>query len=402
MTAAHALAGRAAALRAAFRPDTRGRTAMEVELLALDAESARPVAIERTARVLRTCAAEARWQETLSSKGAPHFATPNGGVLTFEPGGQLEYASSPCASLDVLISEIRGVLAPIVERAAADGIELRGLGLDRNTPIAQAPLQIDAPRYRAMDAYFAAIGTAGARMMRQTAALQVNVDNGAEPERSWCVLNACAPYLSAMFANAPASEGIDRNYASERAALWLRVDPARTGTLPCREDGAVEYARFALAAPAMFLDGARPFEHYESPTPEQWQEHLSTMFPDVRPKGYFEIRCIDALPLHLIAAPAAIASALIADADALADVEAAIGAPDRTLGERAASLGLSDPQLHAGATAIAGIVEGVWRRMGAAGRAVDETKQFLEDFTARGLAPVDRVRGAGARALTAG
>ena len=43
------------------------------------------------------------------------------------------------------------------------------------------PLQVASDRYRRMDRYLSGIGHSGARMMRQTASVQMNVDPAGDP-----------------------------------------------------------------------------------------------------------------------------------------------------------------------------------------------------------------------------
>src|SRR5690606_5884563 len=124
---------------------------------------------------------------------------------------------------------------------------------------------------------------------RQSAAFQVSLDLGQEPERLWRVLNGMAPYLTAIFASSPMYAGTASGHASYRAHCWRTLDPTRTGTRPAVDDAAADYCAFALAAPAMFLprvDGAyAPIEtHLASgtATTADWHAHLTTLFPEIR------------------------------------------------------------------------------------------------------------------------
>ena len=63
-------------------------------------------------------------------------------------------------------------------------------------------------------------------MMRQTAAFQVSLDFDDEPRLRWRLLNAVAPYVTAIFANSPVYEGLATGHQSFRAQVWRRLDPA--------------------------------------------------------------------------------------------------------------------------------------------------------------------------------
>jgi len=52
------------------------------------------------------------------------------------------------------------------------------------------------------------------------------------------------------------------------------------------------------------------------PSVDDLEEHLTTLFPPVRPRGFFEVRTLDALPDEQWPAAASIAAAVVLDADA--------------------------------------------------------------------------------------
>src|SRR5690606_38584295 len=113
--------------------------------------------------------------------------------------------------------------------AAAAGITLESIGMDPAHSLRESPLQLHADRYARMDEYLHSIGDAGARMMRQTAAIQVSIDPAHDAALTWRVLNRAAPVLTALFANSRTYNGEDSGYASYRAQAWRDLDPGRTG-----------------------------------------------------------------------------------------------------------------------------------------------------------------------------
>ena len=78
--------------------------------------------------------------------------------------------------------------------------------------------------------------------------------------------------------------------------------------------------------------------------------HLTTLFPPVRPRGYVEIRCVDALPGRWWPALAALVATLVDDPDA-ADQAAEICAPIADAWQTAAREGLDDPGVRSAVTA---------------------------------------------------
>jgi gamma-glutamylcysteine synthetase len=188
--------------------------------------------------------------------------------VSFEPGGQLELSLPP--SLDP-VRELRLLTADLRHYLATAGVTLTAIPVD---PRQDVPLQLTSSRYVAMQRHFDTIGPAGRRMMRRTASTQICLDwwPGSAGLEQWRVLNLAGPFLAAAFAR-----------DGGRLSTWLDVDPARTGF-----DDRVLRGDDPVASYADFAAGASPF--VEGPI-----EHLSTLFPPVRPRGsYLEVRFLDA------------------------------------------------------------------------------------------------------------
>ena len=343
--------------RRAFTPRERTgppRIGAEVEFLAVitDSRQVAPLDGVPTRSLLsavRAAAHQHGWREGGTGKGAPAFTLPRGGRITFEPGGQVEYAAPPRASITELVDDLARTSASLRDAAAALGITLLECGLDPFNGPDGAPLQVRAPRYRRMDAHFAGIGPAGARMMRQTASLQVGIDIGDDAPARWRLLNALSPVFVALFANSRTYAGHDTGFASYRAETWRRTDPARTGVLHAI-DPIGEYVDFALRAPAILLgdntEMARPFHYWAAATDlADWEQHLGTLFPEVRPRGYFEVRSMDAVPQTHWPAALAFVAGLAYDRRSSLEAAEVAGCPDPGLLERAGRQGLADPAL---------------------------------------------------------
>jgi glutamate--cysteine ligase len=379
-------------------PAASMKVGIEAELIPVDAATRKPVPIEKgLLPIIERHAASAGWTAVFSPKGAPQFEIAGGGRLTFEPGGQVEYAAPPTVAPSALLENVRHVIGPLTRAAADAGVDLVGAGIDPFNGSDAAPLQIAAERYRLMDAYFATIGEAGARMMRQSASIQVNIDAGPEPHRTWKVLNAAAPYLTAIFANSRAFAGADSGWASYRGRTWQTLDPSRTGLAWGPTGDASGYVEFALEARSIFARSATG-EYLRfgdrvrngGVTPHDVAQHLSTLFPEVRPRCWFEIRSIDAQRPQWYAAPVLLTTGIAFDREALVQVDELLGTPDPRLLERAALEGLRDPSLGSVACDLVRIAMDACQRMGScADRDIGEALEFFQDFTLRGRSPAD-------------
>jgi glutamate--cysteine ligase len=382
------------------------RIGLEVEMLPFLAESGAPCPLESdgegglsTLPFVRRYGESRGWREHRSPKGAPYFALPNGVTLTFEPGGQLELCTSARSAIGVLIADTRRVLADLRAAAADAGIELASVGIDPHNDVAAVPLQLRSERYVKMTRYFDSIGPSGVRMMRQTAATQVSLDAGSDPAGRWRLLADATPYLTAMFANSPRYAGEDSGFRSFRARCWRLLDPSRTGVphpeLPARE----AYARFAFDAVDMTRTTPngeyRPFADWAADghwNEAQWENHLSTLFPEVRPRGHLEVRSIDAVPPEVLAAPVVLLAGLAYDDTAAAEARRLLPPADEDMLNGAARCSLRDSGIAMTASALVAVGLRGARALGEqviGGAELERAEDFFGRWTLRGRSPAD-------------
>lgn len=305
----------------------------ELELIPVRDRSRKRVGIETrddgpgTADMVRDAARRNGWREAVDANGAPSWITLAGGRICYEPGGQIEISSPVFRTAALLEHFLRDTVGGLRDSASQAGISLLSAGVDPYNSIDIVPLELHAPRYDAMASYFDSIGSSGARMMRQTASLQVSVELGAHVMDRWALLNALAPYLVAAYANSSNYAGATTGYASYRARLWQTLDVTRTGLAFDAVDPVGAYTRFASDAGRILDDDSA---------------HITTLFPEIRPRGYFEIRSMDSMEPDRAGDALRFVSSLIHDTDIATEAMRVIGPPDRRLLARAAALGRSD------------------------------------------------------------
>jgi glutamate--cysteine ligase len=295
-------------------------------------------------------------RDLLAAAGPP----PRGSSITFEPGGQLELSSPPFPGATACWRALDEDAEHVRRALARAGIVPLPTALD---PFRAPHRQLRSPRYDAMEAYFASVGDGmGPVMMTSTASVQVNLDIGADPadaRRRWSLLHLLGPVLVATFANSPVHSGAETGWRSGRQRVWQRLDPPRT-SIPSGPDPATAWTDFALDAPLMLRarDGAdwtvapgTTFADWlvaeDAPTAADLAVHLTTLFPPVRPRGWFEVRYLDAQPWRWWPVPMAVLTALLDDPAAGAIAAAACrGLQDWTA---AARDGLSAPGMQGAA-----------------------------------------------------
>ncbi len=291
------------------------------------------------------------------------------GHPSFEPGGQLELSPAPAPSPALALARLDALTHQTSMALERSGVRMVAAGLDRWRSVEVLGLQTPKDRYRVMQAHFDRFGPSGRRMMRQTASLQVCIDRTPGPGagRQWLAANLVGPALAAAFRTSPPGDN--------RTAVWLGVDPSRTG-LDGRQVAAADpvdaYLGFALDAEVMPLPrlGEREEVRLDRTALGAWiarglarpdgtdiRHHLSTLFPPVRPRGrYLEVRFLDAQPERSRIAAVTLVAILLGDPVAREAAIELVGDDPTGLGPawiRSARSGLADPGLRSVARDLA-------------------------------------------------
>jgi glutamate--cysteine ligase len=352
------------------------------------------------------------------------LSCPKGGIISLEPGGQLELSGAPLVNLHETEEELRQHLIEVREVGDELGIGFLGIGFSPKWTLAETPVMPKA-RYAIMQRYMPTRGKLGLDMMFRTATVQVNLDFADETDMvaKMRVGLALQPVATALFANSPFTAGKPNGFKSYRAEIWRDTDPDRTGNLPFVFEagmGFERYVDYALEVPMYFvyrngryIDVAgASFKDFiagrldrlpgEYPTFDDWADHLTTLFPDVRLKRFLEMRGADAGPYAELMALPAFWVGLLYDASAQAEAYALVSdwtdSERRTLRDQVPRLGLATPfrsstvgEVARQAVAIAG--RGLKRRAALDRDGDDERKHLarLAETAAEMRSPADRL-----------
>ena len=181
-------------------------------------------------------------------------------------------------------------------------------------------------------------------------------------------MHALGPTLVALFANSPNLAGHSTGWASSRLRSTLGTCPPFTLPPEPGDDPAAQWARMAMEAPVICVRGdglswaappgltfsgwiAEPARVGRRPTYQDLDYHLSTLFPPVRPKGYLEIRYLDAQAGSGWVTPFALLAALM---ERPSTIDQALSLTEASAGRwfEAARDGLADPVLGVAAATI--------------------------------------------------
>jgi glutamate--cysteine ligase len=261
------------------------------------------------------------------------------GTISLEPAGQLELSGAPLENLHQTCAETGRHLEQVKYVGDMLGMGFLGLGMWPDKTRAELPI-MPKGRYDIMLRHMPRVGSMGLDMMLRTCTIQTNLDYASEAGMAKMFRTSLAlqPLATALFANSPFTEGKPNGFLSYRSHIWSDTDPARTGMLPfVFEDGFgyERYADYALDVPMYFvfregryidasglsfrdfLEGKLSVLPGEKPTEKDWEDHLSTAFPEVRLKSFLEMRGADGGPWGRICALPALWVGLLYDGTAL-------------------------------------------------------------------------------------
>ena len=267
----------------------------------------------------------------------------NGASVTLEPGGQFELSGAPLETVHDICDETGQHLEEVKAVASELGLGFVGVGFSPLWTREETPV-MPKGRYKIMRSYMPKKGKLGLDMMLRTCTVQANLDYESEADMvlKFRTSLALQPIATALFANSPFVEGKPSGFLSARANVWTDTDPDRTGMLGfVFEDGFgfERYAKYALDVPMYFVGGKRlnredyidvsgqDFKAFLKgelpglpgvlPSMDDWADHLTTLFPEVRLKKYLEMRGADAGPWSRLCALPALWGGLLYDQPAL-------------------------------------------------------------------------------------
>lgn len=308
------------------RPKDQWRIGTEHEKFGFHTDTLSPLPYEgpRGIRaVLEGLSSRFGWT-ALSEDGQPIALKKDDCSITLEPGGQLELSGGLLDNLHQTCGEVHQHLNQVREVAEPLGIGFIGLGFHPTAKLEDIEW-MPKGRYVIMRNYMPKVGSLGLDMMKRTCTVQVNLDFSDEADMVAKLRASLAlqPIATALFANSPFKDGKPSGYLSYRSHIWTDTDPDRTGMMPWVFDSGMGFERYVdwmLDVPMYFvyrngkyIDVAgASFREFmagrlealpgEYPTLKDWEDHLTTAFPEVRLKRFLEMRGADGGPWRRLCA----------------------------------------------------------------------------------------------------
>jgi glutamate--cysteine ligase len=323
-------------LEGGCKPKSEWKLGTEHEKFGYTLNDLRPLPYEGKSginAILTGLAEQFAWRPVFEDGHIIALLDETGASITLEPGGQLELSGAvldnihqTCTEVNTHLKQVRTVSEPL-------GVAFLGMGFQpkwRREDMQWMP----KARYRIMREYMDKVGSMGQDMMSRTCTVQVNMDFSSERDmvHKFRTSLALQPIATALFANSPFTDGKPNGFVSYRSHVWEDTDPDRTGMLPFVFDGDMGFERYVdymLEVPMYFvyrdgayvdasgqsfrdfLDGRLPALPGEKPTLKDWEDHLTTAFPEVRLKRFLEMRGADGGPWRRLCALPALWAGLL-------------------------------------------------------------------------------------------
>ncbi|MEE4253396.1 MAG: glutamate-cysteine ligase family protein [Desulfuromusa sp.] len=323
------------------RPRSEWGVGLETEKLVVDRHTGEAVSYERIRELLAKLDGIGGWQG-IHEQGHLIGLQGKRSSVTLEPGGQLELSGKFCCDITCSWRDLNRYRQHIVTMGYELDLVFLGLGVHPFSSLDEIAW-LPKPRYQIMGPYMLKTGDMGQRMMKQTAGTQVNLDFSDEADcvRKLRVVQWLSPVCYALFANSAILEDQPSGYLSLRGEIWSRTDPDRCGLIErllYPSAGLNDFVEYALDVPLYLIERQQRFIDLtqqrftfrqfledgwkgEQATMDDWSQHLSTLFPEVRLRPQIEVRSADSLPPRYTAAVAALYKGLLYTEQGLSGVE---------------------------------------------------------------------------------
>ena len=232
--------------------------------------------------------------------------------ITTEPGFQYELSGAPFKNIHSVCSENSSHFNELKEILKSTNITTSSIAYDPFNKLIEIP-KSPKERYKIMTSEMPKGGKLSLDMMYKTAGIQINYDYTSEEdfEKKFKIGNYLAPLTIALFANSPFNENKLSGFLSYRGKVWQETN--RGGIMPITFENInfEKYIDYAINYPILFLkkkgkyfssngqtfkdflDGSLNFLKGEKPSLEDFENHLGTIFTEIRLKQVIEFRSLD-------------------------------------------------------------------------------------------------------------
>ena len=254
------------------------------------------------------------WEEILENKN-PIALKNKGSTISLEPRCQIELSGRTVKTIHETCKEAKTYLDQLKIICTKKKLGILGIGYYPKNFKKNAGW-VPKKRYSIMKKRMKITGSRGLEMMTSTCCIQTNLDYANENDmfKKVRIGFALQPFVTALFANSPIINKKKSKFLSYRSYIWSNTDKKRCGIISevfSKKFTFEKYVSYLLKVPMYFVekDGKyveinnQTFEDFlngklkkipkQLPTLKDLENHISTIFTDVRIKQYIEMRGAD-------------------------------------------------------------------------------------------------------------
>ena len=232
--------------------------------------------------------------------------------ITLEPGNQIELSGAQLNSIHLACGESYKFLSELKQACKSLDLKVMSVGYDPFSTLQNVP-KTPKQRYEVMTEVMPKNGKLSLEMMYQTCGTQINLDYTSEKNfiKKFKLSSFLVPLSVAIFANSPIKENKSTGYFSYRSKVWQHTSRAGLPRIFLEEMDFEKYTDMAINMPLLFIlkdikhvdatgntfkdfmEGKIDILKNKKPTIQDFKNHLSTIFTEIRLKQYIEIRSLD-------------------------------------------------------------------------------------------------------------
>jgi glutamate--cysteine ligase len=232
--------------------------------------------------------------------------------ITLEPGNQIELSGAPLNTIHHSCSESYEFLDELKKACKIFDLRMIANSFDPFSKLEHVP-KTPKQRYEIMTNEMPKSGKLSLEMMYQTCGTQINLDYISEKDfiKKFKLSSFLVPLSTAIFANSPIKENKLNGYLSYRSKVWQNTS---RGGLPKSFLEDMDFEKYVDMSINMsllfipkngehlkpdgktfkdFMDGKISILNNKKPNIKDFENHLSTIFSEVRLKKYIEVRSLD-------------------------------------------------------------------------------------------------------------
>ena len=283
---------------------------VEHERFIFDKNSNRRINFETTSKILNFLT-KFGWKTIEENKNVVALSR-NRQKITLEPGNQIELSGAKLNSIHLVCEESYKFLNELKRACSNFNLKMMSVSYDPLTNLEKVP-KTPKQRYEIMTEEMPKNGKLSLHMMYQTCGTQINLDYTSEKDfiKKFKLSSFLVPLSIGIFANSPIKENKLSGYLSYRSKVWQNTSRAGLPKIFLENLDFEKYTDMAINMPLLFvlnnsnylkgegktfkdfMEGKLETLNGRKPKIKDFDNHLTTIFTEVRLKRFIEIRSLD-------------------------------------------------------------------------------------------------------------